>query len=113
MSARPAGAQSPAVMPAAFNGPPPPVPPETMTRDAAGHATLRAVRLTAPLRIDGHLDEEVYASVPPISGFIQNDPKEGAPATELTEVWIFFDGDNVYVSARMSDSHPERIIANE
>src|SRR5262245_54688346 len=66
----------------AFDGPPAPVPPEVISRDAAGHATLRAVRLTSPLRIDGQLSEEIYTLVPAISGFIQNDPKEGVPATE-------------------------------
>ena len=35
------------------------------------------------------------------------------PATEKTEVWVFFDEDNVYVSARAWDSHPERMVENE
>ena len=61
----------PSGLPFAFDGPPPPVPPAVIARDAAGRATIRAVRLTAPLRIDGQLDEAVYASVPPISDFIQ------------------------------------------
>ncbi len=101
-----------ASFPAAFNGPPPPVSPATISRDAAGRATIRAVRLTTPLRIDGRLDEEVYRQVPAISGFIQNDPNEGAPATEKTEVWILYDTDNVYVIARCWESHPERLVAN-
>ena len=45
--------------------PPPPVAPDTVTRDDRGHATVRAVRLNAPLRLDGRLDEEIYGSVPP------------------------------------------------
>lgn len=104
---------SAAALPPGFSGPAPPVPPATINRDAAGRATLRAVRLATPLRIDGRLDEEVYASVPAMSDFIQNDPKEGAPATEKTDVWIFYDRDNVYVVARCWETHPERIIANE
>ena len=69
----------------AIDGPPAPHPPEVMSRDAAGHATVRATRLTAPLDIDGTLDEEVYEDVPAISGVIQQIPNEGEPATERTE----------------------------
>jgi uncharacterized protein DUF5916 len=100
-------------LPFAYDGPPPPVPPEVVTRDAAGHATIRAVRLTSPLRLDGLLDEAVYTSVPPTSDFIQVEPAGGAPATEQTEVWVMFDSDHIYVSLRCRDSHPERMVANE
>jgi hypothetical protein len=93
--------------------PPAPVPPATVSRDERGRATVRAVRLAAPLRLDGRLDEEVYVSVPPIDGFIQQIPVEGVPATELTEIWIFFDEDTLYFSARCHDSRPDRIAANE
>jgi len=91
----------------------PPVAPATISRDESGRATIRAVRLTAPLRLDGALDEAVYASVPPISDFIQVEPQEGAPATEKTEVWVTFDGNYVYVSFRCYESEPARVVANE
>ena len=100
-------------LPASFSGPPPPVPPATINRDSTGMATVRAVRLTTPLRIDGRLDEEIYAQVPAMSDFIQNDPEEDAPATEKSEFWVFFDADNVYVVAKLSESQPDRLIANE
>lgn len=75
--------------------------------------TIRAFRVTGPVEIDGRLDEEFYRSVPPFGGFIQQEPVEGAPASEPTDAWIFFDDDNVYVAARCWDSQPEREIANE
>ena len=120
----PSPAASAAVMPSTAAGfarpamvidaPPVPVPPAVITRDTAGRATVRAIRLTAPLRLDGTLDEGVYDDVPALSDFIQAVPNEGAPATEKTEVWVFFDDDNVYVSARCWDSAPEsQWIANE
>ncbi len=94
--------------------PPPPVPPQVISRNASGtRAILRAVRLTTPLRIDGKLDEEIYATVPPISDFIQMEPRAGEPATEQTDVWLFFDRDNFYILARCWDSHPERELADE
>ena len=45
--------------------------PQVFARDEAGKTTLRAVRLTVPIRLDGTLDEEVYRQVPPIDQFLQ------------------------------------------
>ena len=82
-------------------------PPERMsTVDAEGNMTLRAIKLTAPLRLDGQLDEALYTTVAPASDFIQMEPKPGAPATERTDVWIAFDENNVYVTVRCWDSRP-------
>jgi hypothetical protein len=58
-----------------------PVTPETVARDAEGRVTVRAVRIDAPPVVDGHLDEELYRLTRPIDGFLQQEPKEGAPAT--------------------------------
>jgi hypothetical protein len=88
------------------------VAPDVITRDAAGHATVRAQRLPSPLKIDGKLDDEAY-SLPSFSGFIQAEPRSGEPATERTEVWVLFDDDNIYIVARCWETHPERITANE
>jgi len=96
-----------------IQGPPAPIAPEVVSRDDSGRATVRATRIPEPLVLDGRLDEPAYTRVPPIDGFIQQEPRAGEPATEPTDVWVFFDDDNVYVSARCWDSHPERIIANE
>ena len=93
--------------------PPPPVPPAVVSRDGNGRVTMRAVRIDEPIVIDGRLDERAYSAVPAVSDFVQQEPVEGAPATEKTEVWLFFDRQNIYVSARMWDTHPERIMARE
>ncbi len=63
--------------------------------------------------LDGRLDDEAYRSVPPFGDFIQQDPAEGRPATEKTEAWVFFDDRNVYISARLFVSQPDRLTANE
>ena len=100
-------------VPLTFDGPPVPIAPAVISRDASGRATLRAQRLTTPLRIDGRLDEPVYAHVLSMSDFIQNEPAEGAPANERTEVWVFFDDENIYIVGRCWETHPERLVANE
>jgi hypothetical protein len=97
----------------AYEGPPAPLPPEVMARDGEGRTTIRAVRVDAPLRIDGTFDEPLYENVPAMSDFVQVEPDLGAPATEKTEVWIAFDGDNVYLSFRCWDTYPERRVATE
>jgi hypothetical protein len=104
---------APADLPAGYAGPLPPVAPAVLTRDTAGHAAVRAVRLTQPLRVDGALDEALYREVPSISEFLQMEPQAGAPATERTEVWVSFDDDNVYVSFRNWDTAMDRLIATE
>jgi hypothetical protein len=60
-------------------GPLPPALPETISRDDQGRATVRAVRLSAPMGIDGRLDEVIYQEVRPASGFIQMDPTAANP----------------------------------
>jgi hypothetical protein len=96
-----------------FSGPAAPLAPEVFAADEAGRITLRATRLTAPLEVDGALDEAVYRDVKPITHFIQMEPRQGQPATERTEAWLFFDDRNFYVSVRSYDSAPERLVANE
>ena len=113
--AEPAGFSSVTAAPRVIiDGPPPPVGPEVIARDAAGRATVRAVRANTPLRVDGVLDDGIYETVPSIEGFVQQLPIEGAPTTERTEAWVFFDDENVYVAARLWTSVPEsQWIANE
>ena len=94
--------------------PPPPIPPATASRNAAGQVTVRAVRLTGTRALDGVLDEEIYRTVEPITDFVQIEPDAGAPATEKSEFWLFFDDTNFYISARAWHSAPEsEWIANE
>ena len=117
--ASPADAVTSGTAPAGFGtpggiSPPPPVAPAVISRDNAGHATVRAVRVSEPIRLDGLLDERVYQTVAPFGDFIQAEPDAGAVATERTDAWVLFDDENVYVTARMWDSAPEsRWVANE
>jgi hypothetical protein len=98
---------------AALDGPPSPVAPAVITRDDKGGATVRAVRIDRPLKIDGQLDEEVYISVPGAGDFIMQEPREGEPATAQTDTWVFFDNENLYIAARCWDDHPERWVVTE
>jgi hypothetical protein len=100
-------------LPFAFDGPPAPVAPEVINRDEVGRATVRAIPLTEPLRLDGTLDETIYETSRPFSDLIQLEPHAGQPATQKTEGWVTFDREHIYVSARCWESNPEKMIANE
>jgi len=108
-SAAPAFAQTDV----SVDGPPAPVAPEVVARDAEGRVTVRAVRLAEGIVVDGLLRDPIYSQVRAISDFVQQEPHEGEPATERTELWIFYDDANLYLAVRCLDSQPDRIIANE
>lgn len=83
-------------------------------RDSQGGVAIKAVRYEGRVSIDGNLDESIYQEVAPISDLIQQIPIEAAPASERTEVWVFYDDDNIYITARNYESVPEsEWVANE
>lgn len=45
------------------------------------------------------------------SGFIQQVPREGDPASEQTEMWVLFDDTNLYISGVGGEMRTERRIA--
>lgn len=63
------------------------------------------------IRLDGILDEVVWESATPATGFIQEDPNEGEPCTETSEVYVLYNEDNLYIGAKLYDSEPSGILA--
>jgi hypothetical protein len=63
--------------------------------------------------LDGRVDDAAWLKVEPHATFTQQDPIEGAPATERTEVRVLFDKANVYIGIICFDSEPNRIIVNQ
>ncbi|HEY6546686.1 MAG TPA: DUF5916 domain-containing protein, partial [Vicinamibacteria bacterium] len=60
--------------------------------------------------LDGRLDDAAWARAPAALGFKQREPREGAPATDDTEVRILFDAKHLYVGILARDAEPERAI---
>ncbi len=85
----------------------------TIFRGPDGAVALRAIRLTEPIVVDGLLGDSVYGEAAAAGGFIQQEPREGEPATERTEAWVLYDDRNLYVAARCWDSQPDRMVVNE
>jgi hypothetical protein len=82
-------------------------------KTARTERTLPAVRAAGPIRIDGALDESDWARAPVARGFIQNDPREGEPATEDTDVRVLYDATNLYVGVFARDREPYNILTSE
>jgi hypothetical protein len=59
---------------------------------------VRAGHLDHPPRIDGRLDDEVWAAVPVTAAFTQKFPREGQPPSEPTAVRIGYDEDAIYLA---------------
>jgi len=73
---------------------------------------VRAVRLqNTSIRLDGHLDDAAWTSASWITDFTQKIPHEGAPPTDSMRIAILYDGDAVYVGARMYSKDPTKIQA--
>jgi hypothetical protein len=79
---------------------------------AAPNAAV-AVRVDQGPQMDGTLDEPLWQLAKTISDFRQQEPYEGQPATERTEVRILYSRHAVYFGIHCFDSDPSRIIAGE
>ena len=60
----------------------------------------QAIRITDSPRIDGALDEPAWQSAPVVDRFLQQEPQEGEPATDRTEVRMLFDAGHLYIGVK-------------
>ena len=82
-------------------------------RETAGLPEVQAARIGQGLELDGRIDEDVWTQVEPATGFVQQNPDEGAPSTERTEVRIAFDDSSLYFGIICFDSQPENIVVTQ
>ena len=75
--------------------------------------TTQALKVTAPPRLDGRLDDPIWQKAAIISGFKQREPDEGRDASEPTTVRIAYDQSHLYIGALLDDSAPAEIRASE
>jgi hypothetical protein len=64
---------------------------------AGERPSLRAVRTTDAIKVDGALDEAAWATATVIDRFIQQEPQEGQPASDRTEVRVIYDAGHLYI----------------
>jgi hypothetical protein len=73
---------------------------------------MMAVRMgdEESIAVDGRLDEAIWKRTVPAADFIQTDPRNGAPATERTEVRIAYSRTALYMGVTCFDDEPTRLL---
>lgn len=102
-------------------GPPSPDRKYPVNPDDEPRPVLRALRVNAPIVVDGALDEGDWSRAEVASKFVQSTPRTGYAASLDTEVRILYDAGNLYVGAVLrvgpgglvtagleQDFHPQR-----
>ena len=80
--------------------------------DLAARPALGAYAVDAgAIVLDGVLDEMAWGQADPATGFVQQRPEPGAPASEQTQARVVYDGAAIYVGMRMDDSQASAIEA--
>src|SRR5262245_10679581 len=75
--------------------------------------TIPAVRVDHAPRIDGVLDDAEWAKAPVVETFVQQEPREGTPATERTEVRVLYDSRQLLIAVHAYDLQPSALVATE
>src|SRR5262245_57998842 len=63
--------------------------------------------------IDGRVEEAEWATAQPYTAFVQQEPDEGQPATERTDIRFLIDRRNLYIAVVCYDSAPGDIVVSE
>ena len=75
--------------------------------------TLPAVRVDETPRLDGVLDDAVWKKAAVVEEFVQQEPREGAPASERTEVRVMYDSRSLLIGVHAFDDDPSALVATE
>ena len=81
----------------------PPVPQLIVSRLADGERPV----------IDGRVEEMAWLGTEPFSAFIQQEPNEGAAATERTEIRFLLDRENLYIAVICFDTDTGGIVVSQ
>ena len=69
-----------------------------------------ATRVETPPIVDGIIDDKVWKTTVPESGFLQYNPYVLGHPSEKTEVRIIYDNDYLFIAINNFDSEPDKII---
>ena len=84
-------------------------------QDTASNKEIKAYRLSEDEQVDldGYVEEPFWDDIEPASGFLMQEPEEGAPTTERTEVRIAYNREYLYIGAILYDREPSKIKASQ
>ena len=86
---------------------------ETHDHAGGGLHHVDARRADIAPTIDGVLDEAVWREAPMLDNFTQQEPANGEPATERTEVRLLYDAEHLYIGVQALTPSPSGVIATE
>ena len=75
-------------------------------------SSIKAFKSDQSPVVDGRLNDPIWNSAVPFSGFKMVEPTPGSEPTEKTEVRILYDQNDLYIAIRCYDSEPRKISAN-
>ncbi|RLE36233.1 MAG: hypothetical protein DRJ61_01310, partial [Acidobacteria bacterium] len=77
----------------------------------ATERTVGAAAFSEAPRIDGILDDSVWSSASPATGFVQIEPQFGEPSPFRTEVLVGYTEEALFVAFRCFDPEPDQLSA--
>src|SRR5687767_9534404 len=81
---------------------------------ALAQPTVAALRVQQPPTLDGNVTSDpAWREAVPVSGFLQEQPDEGRPSSERTEVRIVYTSTTLYVGVVCYDRQPDAIIVSD
>jgi hypothetical protein len=87
------------------------LPAATLAQNASARPSVRAAQTSEAPSIDGVLDEIAWQAAEIVDSFTQQEPHEGQPATDRTEVRVLYDRGHLYIGVRAYASDP--VVATE
>jgi hypothetical protein len=91
---------------------PAPTPSERIVVNGSAKTHYRLPRADSPIRIDGVLDEDVWARGLVLDVNNEIDPGKNIPAPVTTVAYLTYDDDNLYIAFQADDPEPESIRAH-
>lgn len=82
-----------------------------LTQMLNAQAPMNITRITEAIVIDGLVNESVWDKIP-ILNITQKVPNAGDAPTQLTEIRLAYDKQYLYLSGRLFDDEPDKIVAN-
>src|SRR5262245_18066727 len=86
---------------------------EAQTASAAAQLMVHQLGEGEQPAMDGRVDEPIWNTTDPFSGFIQQWPEEVQPASERTEIRFLLDRENLYIGIICFVSEPNQIVVSQ
>src|SRR6056297_1804605 len=84
---------------------------QTVNSGRAGEVDVAIPRIEAEVTVDGVLDEAVWAQAARLTDFSQYQPVDGRPASDPTDVLVWYAPDAIHFGIRATEVHGDVVRA--